>query len=143
MHFRAQVFLAATLLLTSTLAVSASASNNTPPEAAVVWRSLHELEQRALKDYEFRVRTLAVRRRGDRLFDMSRSPEFRRLGGNCADAAQTLSFMIAGYYEASRRFEVPRSWHHFENRYIERRRSCLAELNIDESEYPLPYWFGS
>ena len=140
MFSKSQISLVTAFLLAG-LVAPASASDKTLAGAAV-WGSLYSIEKRAMKDYEFRVTTPNVQRRGKRLFALSRSPEFQRFGGNCAVAAQTLSFMVAGYYEESRRLEVPRSWFHFAKRYIKRRHACMAELSIDNSEYPLPRWFG-
>ncbi len=139
MLFKSKISVAASFLLACWVGPVLASDNLA---GAAVWGSLYELEKRAMKDYEFRVTTAHVQRRGKRLFAMSRSPEFQRLGGNCAVAAQTLSFMVVGYYEESRRLEVPRTWLHFAKRYIERRHACMAELSIEKSKYPLPYWFA-
>jgi hypothetical protein len=121
--------------------VIVSASDDVLDDAAV-WESLYKIERRAMKDYEFRVTTPHVQRRGKRLFAMSRSPEFQRSGINCSLAARTLSFMVVSFYEESRRLEVPRTWFHFAQLYTKRRHACLADLSIEESKYPLPGWFG-
>lgn len=134
--------IAAPLLLGAFALPGSSTESSLQADAALIWTSLHKIEERALKDYEFRVASPAVQLRSERLFDMSLSPAIKRFGQNCALAAETLSYMVAGYYQERRRLEVPHSWFHFEKRYLKHRHACLTDLKIEEGKYPLPHWFA-
>ncbi len=50
--------------------------------------------------------------------------------------------MAAVYSRSGIRRELPEDWHFFSKRYVERRKACLSALNLDERDYPLPWWFG-
>jgi len=107
------------------------------------WVTLHQFESQAIRNYEFHnVAVGGVRELGDTLWLAARSPEFQQNRESCGSAAETLSYMVTGYYLAGLRREVPADWHFFAKRYMQLRSACLAALNLDESSYPLPRWFG-
>lgn len=107
-----------------------------------VWSTLHSLETQALRKYEFHVVVDGVRELGEALQSVARSSEFERRRDSCGSAAQTLGFMVTIYYESSLRREIASGWHQFAKSYAASRTACLAALKIDQSAYPLPYWFG-
>ena len=105
------------------------------------WRVLHKFERHALNDYIRHKSTSDVAQRGQLLMTMARSPAFSALGANCRRAAETLSYMVSGYYWSAQRLEVALDWHHYEEPYLEQRAACLKDLGVDERAFPLPYWF--
>jgi hypothetical protein len=70
------------------------------------WRVLHKFERHALDDYIRHKSTSDVAQRGQLLMTMARSPAFSALGANCRRAAETLSYMVSGYYWSAQRLEV-------------------------------------
>lgn len=110
---------------------------------AQVWQTLRSFETQALRNYEFHlVVTGGASELGDQLWMLARSPEFQARRDSCGTAAETLSYMADGYYRSGLLREVPESWHFFAKRYLDRRRACLAELQLKEDDYPLPRWFA-
>ncbi|MGD9785676.1 MAG: hypothetical protein AB7E80_05480 [Hyphomicrobiaceae bacterium] len=111
--------------------------------SASVWTTLLRYETQAIRSYEFHLlATGGVRDLGDEIWLAARTPPFQQKRDTCGSAAETLSYMVTGYYLAGLRREISRDWHFFAKRYMDRRSACLAELNLDEGAYPLPRWFG-
>lgn len=131
------------LALSCQLAGPARAAETEDAAAAALWTTLHHFEERAIHTYEFHlVATGGVRDLGDEIWLAARTPPFQMKRESCGSAAETLSYMVTGYYQSGLRREVPRDWHFFAKRYMDRRSACLAELKLDERSYPLPRWFG-
>ncbi|MEO1280522.1 MAG: hypothetical protein AAFV69_02180 [Pseudomonadota bacterium] len=106
------------------------------------WHKLHTHELQALRAYDLHVTTEAIGKRANDLFELSFVFDDRALGTSCGAAARTLSFMIRGFYESSRRLETSQDWDHFSDQYAVQRRACLLQLQLDERSYPLPSWFS-
>jgi hypothetical protein len=105
------------------------------------WRILHQLERKALRDYEHHISNSDVLQRGQILMNLARSDRFAPTGQSCGWAAAALSYMVSGYYFSAQRLEVAFDWHHYRGHYLERRSECLQDLGLDATTYPLPYWF--
>lgn len=105
------------------------------------WRVLHSFERQALDDYVNHRSTSDVVQRGQLLMTIARSPSFSGLGANCRRAAETLSYMVSGYYWSAQRLEVAADWHHYRRPYMAQRAACLQDLGIDAQAFPLPFWF--
>lgn len=117
------------------------ASHKRPPDVER-WRVFAEHEEQALRDYEWRRTSSDVIENGRRLRDLARSPTFAVWHANCAQAAQTLSYMVTGQYYSARRLAVSTDWMAMSPDYAEQRRACLGDLGVDERTHPLPRWFG-
>lgn len=108
-----------------------------------VWDALHGYEKRAIRDYDQHRFGKDVRERGEQLWELSRTREFQDVGANCTKAAETLSYMVIGYYDAARRLSIALDWHYYAKPYRQHRAACLSDLGIDAKRYSLPRWFGS
>ncbi|MEL7047373.1 MAG: hypothetical protein AAFO75_00170 [Pseudomonadota bacterium] len=122
-----------------------------------VWTTLYQHEASVLRDFDLHVTTPAVRKRADDLLNLALSDDVRpddtgddgmgsdKMGskertGRCQNAARTLSYMVLGYFESSRRLDVSRDWSFYFPTYVEERSACLASLKLEERDYPLPAW---
>ena len=145
------------LAVVLTLALAASAVRSTawatqdgaavrPPASLQletdVWGVLHRFETDAIRDYEMHRSTSDVRQRGQILMQVAMIPAFRKLSATCGRAAQLLSFMITGYYEARQRGEIALDWHHFSKPYVAARTACLEKLGYAPGDFRLPWRFG-
>ena len=107
-----------------------------------VWNILHNYETQAIHDYEHHLFSNEIRQRGEELWQVARSKDFLRRRNSCGAAAETLSYMVTGYYDSRVRREIALDWLHYAKNYLEYRSACLNDLKLDESRYPLPFWFG-
>lgn len=128
------------ILVCGLIAGPAIASSGSKPSAT--WDVLHSFEQDALRDYEFHVISDDVLQRGQILLKLSQSELFDGPRRDCGRAAQTLSFMLVGYYQSSKKRQVAADWHYFSSDYLSHRKACLAALKLQPQAYPLPRWFG-
>ncbi|MEO1693612.1 MAG: hypothetical protein AAFR55_00045 [Pseudomonadota bacterium] len=117
------------------------ASANAPGVAPGAWTVLRQLELEAIRDYEYHNVSPDVAQRAALLLKLSTQTGFRIGTGACGSAARTLSYMITGYVETTRRQDVSRDWHHFKRRYLLARAACAKDLDVDADQYRLPYWF--
>jgi hypothetical protein len=104
-----------------------------------IWTQLHRMEVEAFRDFAHHVSTADVPALAEALWVFSRTPDVRRLP--CAQAAEMLSYMVGGLYTSVRRLEIAYDWHHFAPWYRVHRQSCLRQLAVDETRFPLPDWF--
>ncbi|MFZ4806219.1 MAG: hypothetical protein ACOYLQ_03105 [Hyphomicrobiaceae bacterium] len=109
-----------------------------PPVSA--WTRLQPLEIAALRAYRQHVPTEA-QELGQKLWEEAHSHDVDAVP-SCGRAFETLSYMLQGFSSSARRAEIPIDWHHFAPQYAERRASCLSQLKVDASAFPLPPWFG-
>ena len=137
------VFLITSCGLTGThLAATSAAAGHAREKDKVLWSVLRQFEIRALRHYEHNHRNSDVKQLGHLIWNVSRWPEFLSKRESCGSAAELLSFMVTGYYYSNRRLEIAHDWLRYAKPYIRRRNACLAELRLDHSRYPLPWWFG-
>ncbi|MEO1205546.1 MAG: hypothetical protein AAFV45_04375 [Pseudomonadota bacterium] len=108
------------LLVALAIAVPTAAGTLSPHDAAPVWEPLHRHEVAALRAYNIHITTDDVGQRAKTVFELAEAIERRAPGHACGDAARTLSIMIRGYVESSRRLETSRDWAFFQPRYAEK-----------------------
>lgn len=131
------------LTLIGALSQQPAAASNEPSAGRVqVWTVLRRFEVAAIRDYEYNNGGLDVAQRAAILLRLARDPDFQAGNGSCARAAQLLSFMVTGYYEARQRREIAYDWLYFSKRYVIERKACLARFEIEPWRYHVPWWFG-
>ncbi|MEM1306362.1 MAG: hypothetical protein AAGG99_02460 [Pseudomonadota bacterium] len=133
------VLVVCTLCAVRPSAVLASAKG--PADAPGAWTVLRQLELEAIRDYEYHNVSQDVAQRAALLLKISKQIDFRTGTGACSSAARTLSYMITGYVETTRRQDVARDWHYFKRRYLIARAECAKDLDVDVNRYRLPRWF--
>ncbi len=112
------------------------------PGGSATWHTLKFYEAIALRDYFDHRLNDAIKERGNALWDLSQSGAFSRYPKSCGAAAQTLSYMVNGYYQSRKRLEIPIDWHYYAKQYIRLRYRCIDDTGLERANYPLPRWFG-
>lgn len=133
--------LVTTALLVSGAEMRAYAEPDHASDGDRFWQALRSHEVSALEDVEQHRLGAHVLDRADALYRLSTEIEGRGRDEACGRAARTLSFMVRGFVETSRRLEISQEWTHFAPRYIDEREACLAALHVEAARFPLPTGF--
>ena len=106
------------------------------------WQELHVHEEFVIRSYRANNKRPVVRWRGEQLYNLQHSAALPLRYTACRDAARTLSMMVTGYVAASDNGQIALDWHYLAPKYQSARMRCLLQLDLDEDNYALPWWFG-